>query len=197
MEDGIIAATRSTGLEAATTTPVLFFTIGDGRNRMSEQVVNAMVTITKCDQPLLETFGACANVFPTEESLRAYLAECPLEPIQAVMIFDDPLGKGRRHSPLWRGTRHPKRSHARWIFGSWGMAVNPETAERYVPHIASQILADFLTNFMERMGKGQFPWGSRPDPKNHAARRRERIHEEHRKRVPNRQRSRETNFAAL
>jgi hypothetical protein len=166
--------------EQCTAPPVLFFTLADGKNPRSEEVLAALRELFRAQGKNHSTLECLA--FPTMEAIEKYRQEKKIAPPSAVALFDDARVNGKCFSPFCRGGKKSARMPV-WSPAHWGVAINTDLDARRINSVAFQIRADFYNNFLAQLARGKRPWGNLPSMAGSSLLRREkRERHEHQKR---------------
>ncbi len=125
--------------------PTLFFTLAG--NTKSQEVIIA----------LADTLGNdICRIFGTQDEIKEIFLDGH-SPDAAVAVFDGSLAG--EFSPRSSARLTDKATFPSWACGAvWAVQVSPRI--RNTDRCARQILSDFNKKFEDRLGEGNFPWGS-------------------------------------
>jgi len=176
---------RLPGLEGISQPPTIFFTMGDGENPKSEEIVS------KLKWAFFETPAVSCKIFVDMIELTDYLKTGKLKPMDAVAIFDGSLGKRHMVSmPRLNGCW--ERFIKVWSPAFWNIMVSPAISRERTDKMVHLILVLYHQQYLERLDCRELPAGEPLSPGSH-----ERQNSKRRDRYEQRVRSRENHLLGL
>jgi len=148
---------RLPGLEKIDHPPTFFFTMGDGTNPKSEEVI-AGLQRKFSDGPVV-----FCKTLADEAELVEYMKAAKLRPMYAVAIFDG-FCKGRYMISMPRSDRRWERFVKRWSPAFWNVMVCPAMSSKRTDGIVHQIWVLYHEQYLERLDRRQFPAGEPLSP---------------------------------
>jgi hypothetical protein len=151
-------------------TPILCFTLADGRNPQSENILASLLLMFRDEEKGLAP--ECI-AFSDADAIHQHFLKRNISPACAVAIFDDLHIGSKCFSPVHREGKKNLSHIPSWSPAHWGVMVNPKIPEIRTCSAASQIRADFYVNFSRHIAEGKLPWGNPPSPRRNTKRHKE------------------------